>query len=100
MFKASITSKLRMWSLKSKAYKPARTTIQYCRQIHVRPVSDRQVGNVTNIKFVESIGVKPAAYKVSKHVSAFGSHGGFYSSSPGIPAKAYILHDPGHTLVV
>lgn len=52
------------------------------------------------IKFVESIGVKPAAYKVSEHMSALSPHGGFYSSSPGIPVKAYILHDPGHTLVV
>ena len=52
------------------------------------------------IKLVESIGVKPAAYKVSEHMSALSPHGGFYSSSPGKPVKAHILHDPGHTLVV
>ena len=100
MFKASITSKLRMWSLKSKAYKPARTTIQYCRQIHVRPVNNRQVGDVPNIKLVRLFGVELAAYKVCEHMSALSPHGGFYSSSPGIPVKAYILHDPGHMLVV
>ena len=52
------------------------------------------------IKLVESIGVKPAAYKVSKHMSALSPHGRFYSSSSGIPVKAHIPHDPGHTLVV
>jgi len=52
------------------------------------------------IKLVQLFGVKPAAYKVSKHMSALSPHGGFYSSSPGIPVKAHILHDPGHTLVV
>ena len=34
----------------SKAHKPARTTIQYCRQIHVRPVSNRQVSDVRGHK--------------------------------------------------
>ena len=52
------------------------------------------------IKLVQLFGVERAAYKVSKHMSALSPHGGFYSSSPGIPVKAYILHDPGHMLVV
>ena len=52
------------------------------------------------IKLVRLFGVEPAAYKVSEHMSALSPHGGFYSSSPGIPVKAYILHDPGHMLVV
>ena len=37
------------------------------------------------IKLVQLFGVELAVYKVSEHMSALSPHGGFYSSSPGIP---------------
>lgn len=84
----------------SKADEHPCIAVNYQSEIHIRPVRDRQIGDIANQHPICSGGCKVPLDQVSKHHAIGLTPGGGDLAFFTVATQAKLLHDPGDALMV
>ncbi len=82
------------------AGQPARETIDDGREVHIRPIGNRQVGDVADVDLVRCRGGEPPADEIREHRFFPFGHSGGDLAFLGVSDQLQGAHDPGDFLGV
>lgn len=83
-----------------KADQPAGIAINDRRQVHIRPIRNRQVRNIPNVELVRLVSGELPAHQIREHRLLMIRHGGDDLAFLGVTKQFELTHDPRNSLVV
>lgn len=83
-----------------KTHQPARIAINDRSQVHIRPIRNRQIRNISDVEAVWLLLGEFSAHRIRKHCPSFVRDSGGDLAFLGVAEQLQGAHDPGDALVI